>query len=89
MNKRRDWKQVIEDWQDSGMSITGFCAKNHISTSCFHKYKTLYINESKQSEEKLFTPVIMIEEPCVTFKINGVTISCDTKDLPLFLRSLR
>lgn len=89
MNKGRDWKQVIDDWQASGMSITGFCARNHISTSSFYKYKALYADECEQCEDKLFTPVVMIEDADVTFKINGVTISCDTKDLPLFLRSLR
>jgi hypothetical protein len=33
------WKQIIENWQSSGLSVAQFCRENTIPTSAFYRWK--------------------------------------------------
>ena len=34
------WKQIIERWQGSGLSVSQFCRDHTIPTSAFYRWKT-------------------------------------------------
>ena len=39
------WKRIIENWQNSGLSVAQFCRENKIPTSAFYRWKQRLCNQ--------------------------------------------
>lgn len=48
-----DWKKIIEDQANSGLSISKYCIENNITVSMFYKNKKKFINETDTSFDPL------------------------------------
>lgn len=35
----RQWRQILEDWQGSGLSVSQFCRNHKVPTSAFYRWK--------------------------------------------------
>ena len=91
VSEKRNWDQVFKDCEASGMTIADFCNEHHISVAAFYKNKkALRDKEDNESNDVTFTQ-INIQEPeeTITFTINDITITCNRKDVHVFLEVFR
>ena len=88
MSEKRNWDQVFKDCEASGMTIADFCKENHISVAAFYKNKKAL--RDNESNDVTFTQ-INIQEPeeTITFTINDITITCNRKDVFVFLEAFK
>lgn len=91
MKEKRDWDQIFKDWEASGMPINDFCKDRQISVSGFYKNKKVLRNQDKtETSERTFTQINIQEpDPTITFTINDITITCNRKDVQVFLEAFR
>lgn len=54
------WKQFIEDWQNSDLSVSQFCRDNKIPTSAFYRWK-MKLSEKKAPDQTSFIQVALPE----------------------------
>jgi hypothetical protein len=54
-SKERIWRQHIRDWQDSGLSVRGFCARRGLSQPSFYSWRREL--QRRDSEKPLFVPI--------------------------------
>lgn len=81
-----DWKIIIENQENSGMSINEFCKANDISTASFYKNRKI-IKPSVPSFNKV--EVVDQDVPqTVEFTIDGHTIRCEFKYLHIIIGAL-
>lgn len=84
-----DWKKIIEDQGNSGLSINKYCHENKINISSF------YANRKKLSDEvsndNVFLPVEVIEpkSTLVSMNIDGHTVEFDSSLLDKVIGALR
>ena len=58
--KRRSaeqWKQIIEDWKNSGLSVSRFCREGKLPSSAFYRWKT----KLRQQETQQQNPFIQVD----------------------------
>lgn len=49
--RKHDWKTIIANWPESGLSIEKYCQQLNVPTSAFYKYRKLYaINKNEDAE---------------------------------------
>ncbi len=48
--KCREWELIIEEWQNSGMSIVNYCRENEIAVATFHYWKKKISSEVTESD---------------------------------------
>lgn len=90
MKEKRDWNQVVKDYEASGMSVKEFCKENHISMVAFYKNKKILKNdESTENIEETFTQINIQDPDLITFTINGIDITCDRSDVRVFLEAVK
>lgn len=53
--KERHWRQHIRDWQDSGLSVSAFCARRGLSQQSFYAWRREL--QRRDSEKALFVPI--------------------------------
>ena len=53
--KERHWRQHIRDWQDSGLSVSAFCARRGLSQQSFYGWRREL--QRRDSEKTFFVPV--------------------------------
>ncbi|HEV3081035.1 MAG TPA: transposase [Gemmataceae bacterium] len=53
--KEQLWRQRIRDWQDSGLSVRGFCARLGLSQASFYAWRREL--RRRDSEKPLFVPI--------------------------------
>jgi transposase-like protein len=65
LGKERYWRQAIEDWQQSGLSVTAFCQQRQLQVQAFFRWRKLLAvrdqpavpAEATTTASALFVPV--------------------------------
>ncbi|WP_279014469.1 IS66 family insertion sequence element accessory protein TnpA [Thomasclavelia cocleata] len=78
-----DWKRIISEQKDSGLSVKEFCIQNKLPKSSFYKAM------KKLEDEVLFTPVEIVNQSIVSLSIDGHQLMFDASLLPDVSSSLK
>lgn len=52
---RKDWRQIIQDWEESELSQSAFCSSRAINFHQFSYYRNKFLNEDR--DEQALIPV--------------------------------
>ena len=50
------WQKIINNWQDSGLSVSQFCREKKVPTSAFYRWKMKF-QQQKEPEQNPFVQV--------------------------------
>ena len=72
---KREWRERIDRWQASGLSIRQFCAKNRLTESTFYLWKRELQSRDQASLESpvvppKFVPVTVVPSATVSVEVN-------------------
>lgn len=97
-NRRAKWKGLIEQWEQSGLSLAKFAAMHNVGQSTLSRYKALFgrkLSEDQGTEETppLLLPVIPTDSnpaqlPLEIVLRNGCVLRCNVHDHPTILTHL-
>lgn len=80
-----DWKSIVQEQMDSGLTIAQFCEQKNIGEKAFYNYRKK-ISESKDIS---FAPVIVENPSMMKIKVNGILFEIEREHLKPFLEALR
>ena len=60
VEKERQWRRRIEQWQASGLSVRDFCARHGLSTASFYNWRRVL--ERRVAEQPAFIPVQVVAD---------------------------
>ncbi|AMC92609.1 hypothetical protein AOC36_00945 [Erysipelothrix larvae] len=82
------WKEIIDGFETSGLTMKEYCRKHTVSTSRF-----CVLRKRMREQETPFLPVIMKAENSMKFRVNGHLIEImdevDPKLLSLILKAAK
>ena len=84
-----DWKKIIEDQENSGLSINKYCCENKITVSSFYANRKKLLDEVSHND--VFLPVEVIEpkSTLVSMNIDGHTVEFDSSLLNKVIGALK
>lgn len=91
--KRRFWKQHIDDWQDSGLSQVEYCRQHHLIAHRFTYWKHKFKPDFDQSFIELKLPTIPYPQTSPTASplrvaVNRFHVAVERDFDPIALRQL-
>lgn len=84
MNKKRDWKKVLEDHAESGLSVANYCKSHGISQAAFYSNK----KELELGTLPEFSAVKLLKSEVVSIQINNIHVRGDVLTLTKLLRGV-
>ena len=81
------WREVLEDWKRSGLSITEFCRQRNLKTVTFHRWKTrLQSTDTTMSSKTTFLPITLMPETSVEIALpNGIVLKLPLAADPILI----
>lgn len=83
-----DWKKIIDDQMNSGLTVNKYCDEHHLAVSSFYKNKRK-IQEDFSTD--IFLPVEVIDDTStlVSMNIDGHTVEFDSSLLDKVIGALK
>lgn len=86
--RRRQWTQIIQDCQNSGMTVVGWCSQNNVNTKSYYywlrKIRSLACETTtlvpQRNEQKIVPLSFQQTKPSAAVVINLPSISVDIHD---------
>jgi hypothetical protein len=77
--KEQFWRQVLGQWQRSGATIRGYCARRQLSEASFHAWRRELARRDRTAAKAsaTFVPVQILTEPMAAIEIvlpDGITV---------------
>lgn len=86
---QQQWHHIIQEQQNSGISIKAYCREHNLHPATFHYHKKRIL---PSSQEKVFLPVKVQEETAivdtVSIRINHTVLEIPTTLLPSIIKVL-
>lgn len=84
-----DWKKIIDDQLNSGLTVNKYCDKHHLALSSFYKNKRKIQKDSVSTD--IFLPVGVIDDmpTLVSMNIDGHTVEFDSSLLDKVIGALK
>lgn len=84
-----DWKKIIDDQLNSGLTISKYCDEHHLAVSSFYKNKRKLQEVSASAD--IFLPVEVIDDisALVSMNIDGHTVEFDSSLLSKVIGALK
>ncbi len=85
-----DWTHIINDQQNSGLTIKKYCELHHLAVSTFYKQKRKIINKSL-NEENIFSSfeVVSSADEHISINVDGHTLVFDSSLLDKVIGALK
>lgn len=78
--KLNEWKRILQDQKESGMTIKKYCEDNHINQKTFYDYKKRF-----NQLDVRFQEVKLKQDKIIHLKIDGVRIEIDLGDVLMLM----
>ena len=95
MEKETYWTQVFQDQKESGLPITQYCKQNGIIESTYYYYREKYLKKKSDDvvlatrDVSMFQQITIESSEEISFKVNGLTISCRKDNIKFILEALQ
>jgi len=87
---KNDWIHIINNQQNSGLSVREYCKLNHIAVSTFYKHKRKGIDDSVDHHD-VFSSVELVpsDDEHISLTIDGHTLVFDPSLLDKVIGALK
>lgn len=92
MSKTQHWQSIIQQWRDSGLTQTQFCAQQNIKLGTFHYWlKKQRLENTPESTPASFIPVTVSSKPNALLELHlgQAVLKLDLALLPDVLNQLK
>lgn len=90
MNRRTrdDWRQIIEQQQNSDLTISGFCRQHKLTTSNFYKYRQIFQANTTRFVKTEIEVSSSMPAKKINLRLGHATLTLDDNCDPAWLAKL-